>query len=501
MNRPQFGPTLSCSPASAAFFLAFLWIGMAGLPSFLAAQPPGADLSGRYEFVADFGGRSMDGVIELMHAPDSESAGQLRLGSLPPAAVTTVLLIGSTLTLGLQLPEGPGQAVLTFSDDTAFTGEIWVGSNLIAISGEKTRSGPPPRITSFLGHVSGELDRIVPQALAAAGEVGLAVALADDGSIWSRGFGRMDRDRPDPVTPSTLFQVGSISKLLTAWGVMRLVERGQVELDEPVNAYLEGWRVPTGEFDPDGVTVRRLLSHTAGINVPSLSGVDLDAELPGLVDDLNRRDPDGNPGIRITTEPGTAFMYSGGGYMVLQLLIEEVTGESFAEYMRKEVLEPLGMNRSTFGWSPDVARSVATPHSDDPERDGRHRLFTGLAGAGLYTSAEDFSRLLAAHFVGQAGEPVGRGVLDPSTLASMMVPDSVAATYGLGYEIYRLPGGGYAAGHSGSNVGWKANLIIVPELNLGAAVVTNADQGIARNAVVELIRDAVARLLDAPATP
>ncbi len=163
--------------------------------------------------------------------------------------------------------------------------------------------------------------------------------------------------------------------------------------------------------------------------------------------------------------------------------------------MQDEVLAPLGMTSSSFGWNETVAERVATPHSSIEERNRRHRLFAGVAGAGLYTTAEDLAAFLAAHFEGPHGEPAGRGVVAPSTLEAMTTADPVAESYGLGYEIYPLPDGSWAAGHGGSNVGWKANLIVLPKRKLGFAVVSNDDEGRARAAVVNVVRDILARML------
>lgn len=470
-------------------------------PSVARGQDAGlASWIGRYEFSGTMGERSMEGVIELMAGEIEDSiVGELRLGALPPAEVLSAHLADPTeprtVTLDLRLPEGPGTAVLTLGDDDAVTGEIRVGPNVIPLQGRKVRSGPPPAIDSFLTSVRSRVGAMAAQALEEQGEPGLAVAAVEGDGRWVAGYGTREFGTDQPVTGETMFQVGSISKVLTAWGVMRLVDAGRIELDAPVNRYLLRWMVPSGAFDADGVTVRRLLSHTAGLNVPSISGVDTAAAIPSLVEELDGRGRGDEWAVHIVQEPGTGFLYSGGGYMVLQLLVEDVTGRGFADYMQDEVLAPLGMTSSSFGWNETVAERVATPHSSIEERNRRHRLFAGVAGAGLYTTAEDLAAFLAAHFEGPHGEPAGRGVVAPSTLEAMTTADPVAESYGLGYEIYPLPDGSWAAGHGGSNVGWKANLIVLPKRKLGFAVVSNDDEGRARAAVVNVVRDILARML------
>ena len=160
-----------------------------------------------------------------------------------------------------------------------------------------------------------------------------------------------------PVTPDTVFQVGSISKPVTAWGVMRLVQQGKLDLDAPVDRYLTRWHLPPSPFDADGVTIRRLLSHSAGLNSQDYSPIatrplpSLEQSLSGESGGVNARR--GSDDVRITMAPGQQHSYSNGGYTLLQLAIEEVTGEPFARYMQREVLDPLGMTHSSFTWRAD----------------------------------------------------------------------------------------------------------------------------------------------------
>jgi CubicO group peptidase (beta-lactamase class C family) len=157
---------------------------------------------------------------------------------------------------------------------------------------------------------------------------GTAASLVRNGEVvWSEGYGLADRDRGVPVTADTVFQVASISKAVTSWGVMRLVESGQLELDAPVEQYLTRWHLPPSNYDASGVTIRRLLSHSAGLSVMGYPGLRPEIQLPSLEESLS-----GNNGgageVRIIMEPGTQFSYSGGGFTLLQLIIEEVTGET-----------------------------------------------------------------------------------------------------------------------------------------------------------------------------
>ena len=355
-------------------------------------------------------------------------------------------------------------------------------------------SGPTRAIgQDLVDRLAETLDRRVPDLLAESGEPGLAVAVVEGcRPAWIGAYGVADRASGRPVTPHTVFQVGSISKSVTAWAVMDLVEEGRVELDAPVARYLTRWELPSGPFDPDEVTVRRVLAHTAGLNVPSVSGVDRGEVVPGIVAELGGRGPSDET-VRVVAPPGRAYAYSGGGYLVLQLLIEEVTGRAFASHVRDAVLGPLGMHETGFGWSDAVADRVATPYGGDG-RPWPHRLFSGLGAAGLYTTAGDLAIFLAALCEAPDGSPPGRGVLEPATVEAMIETQAAAPRYGLGYEVYPPFGPHPVVGHGGSNLGWRANAMAIPSLGLGISVVTNTDGGETRKAVVDAFVDLVFEL-------
>jgi CubicO group peptidase (beta-lactamase class C family) len=175
--------------------------------------------------------------------------------------------------------------------------------------------------------------------------------------------------------PDTLFQAGSISKPVAALTALRLVEAGVLDLDEDVNDRLVEWRLPDGE----GVTLRRLLSHTAGLGVGFFPGYESGAPLPSLVQILDGKPPARTEPVRVEAPPGSGFRYSGGGYVILQLLLEEATATPFAGLAAEHVLGPLGMTASTFA-----------------HRRGRGHVYPEQAAAGLWATALDLARFVAA---------------------------------------------------------------------------------------------------------
>lgn len=273
----------------------------------------------------------------------------------------------------------------------------------------------------------------------------IAIVLLDDGAIARTCFASHGR----AVDADSLFQVASLSKWLTAWGVMTLVEQGRIDLDAPVSRYLTRWRLPDGDYDNDQVTVRRLLGHTSGLTDglgflgfgPDQTPLSIEDELTAPGDVM----PGASGAVRVGAAADGVWRYSGGGYLILQLLIEEVTQQPFNDYMRGAVLAPLGMNGSTFV-DPDAQR-LAEFHADDGSA-ATHYRFTATGAASLYTSADDLTRFLNA-------QRDGGGVLRPATLATMHTPEAFVfwlPVWGLGPTLYApTRAGGFVIGHDGQN--------------------------------------------------
>lgn len=306
---------------------------------------------------------------------------------------------------------------------------------------------------------------------------GAALALIDHGEvIWTKGYGVADKTTGTPATPETVFQAASISKSVTAWGVMRLAQEGKLSLDAPVERYLTRWHLPPSNFDNSGVTIRRLLSHTAGLSIPGYPGVAPGNPLPTLEQALS-----GEAGaagsVRVEFAPGTKFSYSGGGYTLLQLVIEEIAHDTFASYMRHEVLQPLGMTHSSFEWTPEIQGSTATAYDQTGNRLPNF-LYAEQAAAGLYTTAADLAKFVSAGMTGPKGEVAGRGVLTQETFLQMVSPaPATNGQYGLGFDIQKLPGGLRMVYHPGSNRGWAGMIAELPEGRQGLVLLMNGDGG------------------------
>ena len=306
---------------------------------------------------------------------------------------------------------------------------------------------------------------------------GVSVAFFDHGQvIWARAYGFADVATKKPVTPDTLFQAASISKPVAALAALRLVQDGKLSLDEDVNAKLKTWKVPENAFtQTDKVTVRRILSHGAGLTVHGFPGYASDETVPTVVQILNGEKPANTPAIRVDVIPGTLWRYSGGGYVVLQALMSDVTGRPFPQIMRELVLGPAGMTRSTYEQPLPKSRlsEAATPYraNGDPVKGGAH-TYPEMAPAGLWTTPSDLARMaieVQKEYAGQSSK-----ILNQS-MAKQMLTTQIG-TWGLGFGL-QTPGRPLRFGHGGANEGYRCNLETYTESGQGFAVMTNSDSG------------------------
>lgn len=319
------------------------------------------------------------------------------------------------------------------------------------------------------------LDSILSIELKENNVPGMAIAIIEDRQlIYKKGIGFANIDAQTKMTTSTGFNIGSISKMFTAWGIMKLVEKEQIHLDVPVENYLTRWKLPESNFDNNKVTVRALLSHTAGLSVHGYPGFPTNDKLPTLEASLNG---DNGPvrvdeKVEIVIEPQTKFDYSGGGYTILQLLIEEVTGESFEIYMRNEIFKPLKMKYTSFTIDKKILENSAKPYDENGKEVGME-YFTAKAAAGLQTNLEDLIIFAEATLNGNV-------VLKTSTIEEMMVLIPITrfkrGAQGLGYQAYLL-GPITAIGHAGSNTGWEAGFMMDIESNSAIIMLTNGSKG------------------------
>ncbi|MEM7097526.1 MAG: serine hydrolase domain-containing protein [Pseudomonadota bacterium] len=298
---------------------------------------------------------------------------------------------------------------------------------------------------------------------------GAAIVLIDEGKIDQEIYlGHANANTQETINEDSVFQVGSVSKPVAAWVAMTMVEAGLLALDEPVSNYLTRWELPPSEFDHNQVTLRRLLSHTAGLSLPGYPGFVEGTPLPTIEASL-AGDTNGPGGVYVSQKPGDAFRYSGGGYTLMQLLVEEVTGETFNAVAHRTVIGPLGMTSSSYVAYDDLSARLVTAHGHRRNPIPHHN-FRAQAAASLHANARDIARFAIANLNSS-------GVLRPESVKLMHQPvmDTEPGTgIGLGFFI---TGDGHIVGHSGSNFGWKARMQFAPVEQRGIVVLTNSESG------------------------
>lgn len=306
---------------------------------------------------------------------------------------------------------------------------------------------------------------------------GLSVVVIDNYQIaWAKGYGVTDAGSKKPVTTTTLFQAGSISKPVAATGALVLVQQGKLSLDEDVNLKLKSWRVPENEFTKtEKVTLRRLLSHTAGLTVHGFPGYDVDAPLPTLVQVLNGEKPANTEPIRVDIVPGTQQRYSGGGVTIEQQLMIDVTGKPFPEFMREVVLEKIAMKDSSYNQPlppPWADHTACGTYGDGKLVHGRWHVYPEMAAAGLWTTATDLAKFAIEIALSKQGK--ADHVLSEKTTNEMLTPAMDGA--GLGFFIEKENPGQF--GHNGADEGFQALLTMNAQTGKGLAVMANSDHGL-----------------------
>ena len=307
---------------------------------------------------------------------------------------------------------------------------------------------------------------------------GLSIAVIDNYKIaWAKAYGVIEAGSTTAVTPATLFQAGSISKPVAATGALCLVEQGKLSLDDDVNQKLKTWQVPENEFTKDQkVTLRRLMSHSAGLTVHGFPGYDVSAPLPSLVQIFNGEKPANTLPIRVDFVPGTQVRYSGGGVTIEQQLMMDVTGKPFPALLGEIVLSKIGMTDSSYeqplppAWA---ARTASGTYADGKVVHGRWHIYPEMAAAGLWTTPTDLSKFAIEIALSKQGK--SNRVLSEKMTREMLTP--VLDDAGLGFFLDKENPGQF--GHDGADEGFQALLTMNADSGQGVAIMANSDNGIA----------------------
>ena len=321
---------------------------------------------------------------------------------------------------------------------------------------------------------------------------GLSLAIIENFEIAStRVYGVTAAGGNSPVTPHTLFQAGSISKAVAAVGALRLVQDGKLSLDEDINRRLKSWHVPENEFTREQkVTLRRILSHSAGLTVHFFPGYSADEPRPTLTQILEGQPPANTAPVRVDFVPGTRWRYSGGATLIEQQLMIDVEGKPFPQLMRELVFDPLGMDDSTYEQPLPTARAGSAASGTDANGKtvaGNWHIYPEMAAGGLWTTPADLAKL--AIEVALASQGKSNRVLS-QTLAREMLKVQMPRVeeIALGDEQHRdRMGLGFFLGdetrsdlfgHIGGNEGFQAMLMMFANTGQGAAIMCDSEYGI-----------------------
>jgi CubicO group peptidase (beta-lactamase class C family) len=382
-----------------------------------------------------------------------------------------ILFLAALYLLALATLQANPQAGSNGSDNAARIQRVENGIPPIPLSG----NGPPMQLN-------------IEKLMQLYKVPGLSVAVVDNFKIaWAKGYGVTEADGHTPVSVHTLFQAGSISKPVAATGTMSLVEHGKLSLDENVNLKLKSWQVPDNEFTKDQkVTVRRLLSHSAGLTVHGFPGYEVGKPIPTLVQIFNGEPPANTAPIRVEYVPGTKYQYSGGGITIEQQLVIDVTGKPFPQYMRETVFDKIGMADSAYEQPLPPARAAVAATATDADGvsiPGKWHIYPEMAAAGLWTTATDLAKFGIE--IGLSNQGKANHVLDEATTQEMLKPQIDKASLGFAVGRFNNP---HMFGHGGDDAGFKAMLIMFSDTGKGVAVMANSDNGVAvMNGAIESV--------------
>ena len=306
------------------------------------------------------------------------------------------------------------------------------------------------------------------------GVPGVSIAVIQDNKVvWLGSYGIMDKETGENVISRTLFQAGSISKPVAAYGALKAVEDGKVTLTDDVNKYLTTWKIPDNEFTKENkVTLEQLLSHTGGLTVHGFLGYSPDLPVPTLVQVLDGATPANSPPIRVDKEPGGNFRYSGGGYSVMQQMMIDIYNKPYPEIENELVLMPLHMDNSTYEQPLDSAKlnMAATGYLPNHEQTkGKRHTYPEMAAAGLWTTAEDLAKFAIDVQLAVRGESK---VLSKQMVDRMLTP--IDANYALGFSVRNRNDDVYF-GHSGWDEGFSSELVAHRDKGYGVVVLTNSN--------------------------
>lgn len=325
--------------------------------------------------------------------------------------------------------------------------------------------------------VKGDKLKSIEQMMKETNTTALAVAVIEECELkWCKGYGITDKVSNNEVNTKTLFQAASISKPITAMAVMKLVEDKKLDLDTDVNEYLTSWKLPQNDYTNYApVTLRNLLSHTAGINVSGFVGYKTTDSIPSIIEVLNGSSNTNSMKVNVGNEPNTQYLYSGGGISIVQQVLVDQMKLPFEELMRLLVLAPLNMDSSFFQCTPlSETKNMAVGHDVNGKQiPGKYHVYPEMAAAGLWTTVEDLAKYVVE--VQRSLKNKSNKILSKKFMELMVTP-VLSGEYNIGLANFKVEDE-VLVGHTGSNVGYKSSMMFHKDDGYGLVMMSNSDLG------------------------
>ncbi|HHT27376.1 MAG TPA: beta-lactamase family protein [Firmicutes bacterium] len=328
---------------------------------------------------------------------------------------------------------------------------------------------PHAPLPEFTAH----LDRRITSLMRLYNIPGCSMALVEDYQlVWLKAYGYADVEQKRPLTVDTPMSVQSISKAVTAWGVMHLVDHGELDLDAPIVEYLKTWQFPQSAFPTEKITSRQLLSHSAGLPLGDVFAIYAPEEQrPTLREMLTRE-------AVLMAEPGQRFSYSNTGFNLLELLIEDITGEAFAAYMERVVLKPLGMENASFTWRADFDPAVPVGYNLKHQPVPVY-VYAAKASGGLFATAKDIATFAIGEMAGEDAQVLsaaGMRAMYEDHSSNLGIYGLVFDFYGLGHYVEVLDHDTFAISHGGQGNGIMTHYHAVPNTGDAIVILTNSQR-------------------------
>lgn len=316
---------------------------------------------------------------------------------------------------------------------------------------------------------------------------GISIAVINDYKIeWTKGYGFIKTGSDSPVTPETLFEAASTTKLLGSVIALRLVEQGQLKLDEDVNQHLKSWKIPENEFTQEQkVTLRRLMTHQSGLNRPDGGFSEEEGSVPSLLQVLKGEAPAKNQAAVVEYVPGSRHQYSNFGYLVIQLLLEDMMGKPYPQIVQETIFEQVGMKNSTLvhPLKAELQKKLALPHDQEGKPHDRPQSPTALAQGGLVTTPYDlalFAIELMRTYQGQSDRILSQTIVRQMFRVEKELDAAQWFGFSQGLGVFLMgEGQNLSFAYAGHNApGATSMLIAFPVAGKGAVIMTNGNAGI-----------------------